>query len=86
MNHAASGTEGIPADLFLQLLTKARQMAAESTHPDAASLDVEAWLRVWLNIPQPALGRRRPLDMLDTAAGREATLRVLGAIFSGTFQ
>lgn len=70
---------------FARLLTQARAMAAESTHPAAATLDVESWLLRWLTVPQPALGGRRPDEMLDTPIGVDAVARVLGAIMSGAF-
>ncbi|WP_367278571.1 antitoxin Xre/MbcA/ParS toxin-binding domain-containing protein [Thiomonas sp.] len=61
-------------------------MAAESTHPDAATLDVERWLLDWLRVPQPALGGRTPEELLNTPDGVEPVSRVLGAIMSCTFQ
>jgi uncharacterized protein (DUF2384 family) len=70
---------------FTRLLAQARVMAAESTHPAAATLDVEQWLLAWLTVPQPALGGRRPEEMLDTPVGVDAVARVLGAISSGAF-
>jgi uncharacterized protein (DUF2384 family) len=70
---------------FVRLLAQARAMAAESTHPAAATLDVERWLLHWLTVPQPALGGRRPEEMLDTAEGVDAVSRVMGAIQSGAF-
>ena len=74
---------GSPA--FARLLSQARDMAASSTHPAAATLDVEQWLGNWLRVPQPALGGRRPEELLDTPAGVDAVARVLGAISSGAF-
>jgi hypothetical protein len=68
-----------------RLEEKAREMASQSTHPDAASLDVAAWLAAWLHVPQPALGGRAPQDMLDSEEGVAAVLRVLGAIQSGVY-
>lgn len=68
---------------FTRLLAQAREMAAESTHPDAATLDVERWLLHWITVPQPALGGRRPEEMLDTPESVEAVSRVMGAIISG---
>ena len=81
-----TGWEAIHDEPFLRLLHKAREMAAESTHPDAAKLDVEVWLKGWVRKPQPALGGRCPAEVFDTPAGLEATVRVLGASLSGAFQ
>lgn len=76
-----------PADpAYARLLDQARAMAAASTHPGAATLDVEQWLARWLTKPQPALGGRRPDELLDTPSGVDAVARVLGAIQSGAFQ
>lgn len=52
----------------------------------AEDFDAEAWLRDWLQRPQPALGGARPMERLDTAQGRESVRRVLGAILSGSYQ
>ena len=73
-------------EAFLLLLRQARAMAKESTHPAAASFDVEQWLREWIQKPQPALGGRKPEEMLGSRAGVESVRRVLGAISSGAFQ
>ena len=78
--------EGIWDDAFLQLLRKAREMKAQSTHPDASSFDVEVWLCGWVKTPQPALGGRRPSELLVTPGGLKATLRLLGSIQSGSVQ
>ena len=86
LSGAPIGKERRHDDPYLQLLLKAREMAAESTDPDAGKLDVEAWLQGWIRKPQPALGGRRPIELLDTPAGLQATLRVLGACLSGAFQ
>ena len=73
-------------EAFLLLLRQAREMAAGSTNPAAASFDVEQWLREWIQKPQPALGGRKPEEMLGSRAGVESVRRVLGAISSGAFQ
>lgn len=69
----------------VRLLDQARAMAAASTHPGAATLDVERWLMHWLTKPQPSLGGRRPEELLDTPSGVDVVARVLGAIQSGAF-
>lgn len=70
---------------FAQLLSKTRSMLANSTHPDAPSFDAERWLRAWIRIPQPALGWRAPIELLDSVEGVASVLRVLGAIESTVF-
>lgn len=78
-----NGTVGQAALGVTRLLAKAREMAAESTHPDAANFDVSRWLGEWIRKPQPALGGRKPEELLDTPSGLDAVMRVLGAIQSG---
>ena len=86
MSDAAVGREDLDVDAaFGQLLAKAQELAAQSTHPDAASFDAARWLGEWIRKPQPALGGRRPEELLDTPTGRAAVMRVLGAMESGAF-
>ncbi len=77
------GVAGQAALGVTRLLAKAKAMAEDSTHPDAASLDTSRWLGAWIRKPQPALGGRRPEELLDTPTGIDAVMRVLGAIQSG---
>lgn len=77
------GAPGQAALGMTRLLAKAQEMAAESTHPDAASFDAARWLGGWIKKPQPALGGRKPEELLDTPTGIDAVMRVLGAIQSG---
>ena len=72
-----------PAPAFTRLLAKARSLAAASTHPAASTFDAERWLLEWLRVPQPALGGKRPQDLLDVANGVESVERVMGAMLSG---
>ena len=86
MSDAAVGREGLDVDaVFGQLLAKAQELAAQSTHPDAATFDTARWLGGWIRKPQPALGGRRPEELLDTPTGQAAVMRVLGAMESGAF-
>ena len=68
-----------------RLIDKVREIASQSTHPDAASLDAATWLAAWLQVRQPALGGRAPQDMFDSQEGVDAVLRVLGSVQSGAF-
>lgn len=72
-----------PTLSFARLLAKARTLASASTHPAAATFDVERWLLKWIATPQPALGGRRPQDLLDLPHGVEDVERVMGAMLSG---
>lgn len=68
-----------------RLLAKVHEMLAQSTHPRAASFDASGWLADWLATPQPALGGRRPQELLGTESGLAAVMKVLGAIQSGAY-
>ena len=86
MSDAATEREDLDVDAaFWQLLPQVEELAAQSTHKDAAALDSARWLKEWLERPQPALGGRRPAEMLGTKEGVAAVRRVLGAIVSGSF-
>lgn len=69
-----------------KLLARAQQIVAHSTAPEAQGFDVAQWLGGWIETPQPALGGRKPADLLDTPSGLEAVMRVLGALESGAYQ
>ena len=77
------GAPGQAALGMTRLLAKAQELAAQSTHPDAATFDTARWLGEWIRKPQPALGGRRPEELLDTPTGQAAVMRVLGAMESG---
>lgn len=69
-----------------RLRKMAEQIRRESTSDEAESFDAEVWLKGWLIRPQPALGGRQAVEMLDTADGLEAVLRLLGSSVSGAYQ
>jgi uncharacterized protein (DUF2384 family) len=71
---------------FARLLAQAQEIVADSTAPEAASFDTTAWLEDWIQRPQPALGGRKPIELLDSEEGVEAVARVLGACASGSYQ
>lgn len=68
------------AATLAQLAAMARAMAG-----DALAFDAEAWVRVWIETPVPALGGRRPVEVLSTPDGRDTVFGVLGAMESGAF-
>ena len=67
-----------------RLLGMANGIVARSTA--AEGFDASRWLGEWIELPQPALGGRRPADLMDTPSGAGAVARVLGAIESGAYQ
>ncbi len=69
----------------LRLLDMARDLLAESTHPGARKVDPAKWLGQWIERPQPALGGKKPADLMDTPTGMVMVRRVLGAVSSGAY-
>ncbi len=43
------------------------------------------WFAEWISQPLPALGGRRPEDLLDTADGRELVSKLLAQMYSGAY-
>lgn len=68
-----------------RLLGIAQAIVDNSTAAQAKGFDAARLLGRWIEIPQPALGGRKPADLLDTPTGVNAVARVLGAIESGAF-
>lgn len=88
---AANGSvvagRGGPATVgMLKLLGIAQDIVANSTSPEAEGFDSAKWLGRWIERPQPALGGRKPADLLDTTIGVDVVARLLGAIESGAYQ
>jgi putative toxin-antitoxin system antitoxin component (TIGR02293 family) len=81
-----SGSGGQAAIGVAKLIAKAEEIVANSTSPAAKDFDAARWLGRWLEIPQAALGGRKPSALLDTPTGLEVVLRLLGAIESGAYQ
>jgi len=66
--------------------TAARQRFQPTTASEAKMFDATKWLGQWIERPQPALGGRKPADLLDTPTGVELVARLLGSIESGAYQ
>lgn len=81
-----SGSGGQAAIGMAKLIAKAKDIVANSTAKEARDFDAAKWLGKWLEIPQPALGGRKPSDLLDTPTGLNVVLKLLGAIESGAYQ
>lgn len=81
-----TGSGGHAALGVVKLLAMAKEMMAHSTSSQAQRFDTATWLGQWIERPQPALGGRRPADLLDTPTGYEVVARLLGSIESGAFQ
>ena len=81
-----AGQGGQAAIGLVRLLGQAEAMAAESTADAAANFAAAKWLGQWIETAQPALGGRKPADLLDTPTGLDMVSRLLGAIQSGAYQ
>lgn len=81
-----SGSGGQAAIGMVKLIAKAGEIVANSTAREAQGFDAAKWLGKWIELPQPALGGRRPSELLDTPTGLEVVLKALGAIESGAYQ
>jgi putative toxin-antitoxin system antitoxin component (TIGR02293 family) len=81
-----SGSGGQAAIAIAKLLGAAKSIVENSTSPEAKDFDSAKWLGKWLERPQPALGGRKPADLIDTPTGVEVVTRLLGAIESGAYQ
>jgi putative toxin-antitoxin system antitoxin component (TIGR02293 family) len=81
-----TGSGGRAALGIARLLGMAKEIVENSTAPEAVDFDAAKWLGVWLEKPQPALGGRKPAELIDTPTGVEVVARLLGAIESGAYQ
>ena len=62
--------------------------------PDAPTLtlpnnpegfDAAKWVAAWLDRPQPALGGKRPAELMDTADGRSIVSDLVARMQSGAY-
>ena len=81
-----TGAGGQAAVAMARLLAQAREMAGHSLSPQAKSFDAARWLGQWIERAQPALGGRKPAELIATPTGAEMVSRLLGAIESGAYQ
>ena len=81
-----AGRGGQAALGMVKLLGIAESIVANSTAREARNFDAAEWLGLWIERPQPALGGRKPADVLDTPTGVDVVARLLGSIESGAYQ
>lgn len=81
-----SGSGGRAALGIAKLLGMANEIVQDSTATEAQGFDTAKWLGQWLETPQPALGGRKPAELVETPTGLEVVTRLLGAIRSGAYQ
>ncbi|MCQ8277360.1 DUF2384 domain-containing protein [Acetobacteraceae bacterium KSS8] len=66
-----------------RLLGQVQAMVEEAGEPQG--FDAGRWLQHWLGEPLPALGNRRPRDLLDTIEGQSLVSATLARIGSGAY-
>lgn len=66
-----------------RLIGQVQAMVEESGTPDG--FDATRWISRWLEEPVPALGGRRPLDLLDTMEGQTLVADTLARMQSGAY-
>lgn len=71
---------------FARLVGQVEQIVCESGDPDAApDFDAAGWVADFLARPHPALGGRRPGDLMDTADGRGVVGDLVAQMQSGAY-
>ena len=69
-----------------RLVGQVEQMVRESGDPDTApGFDAARWVADFLAHPHPALGGRRPGDLMDTADGRGVVSDLVAQMQSGAY-
>jgi len=66
-----------------QLIGQVDTMVQESGNP--SGFDAAQWMAGWLEHPHPALGGRRPGELLDTADGRNLVAQLLAQQQASTY-
>jgi putative toxin-antitoxin system antitoxin component (TIGR02293 family) len=69
---------------FLRLVGQVESMVQQSGEA-AVPFPAGRWLAQWLDCPHPALGGRRPGDLLDTGDGRGMVETLLAQMQSGAY-
>lgn len=80
-----AGVPGYAIVGIIELINAVEEMVRRDPAEGAESFDAERWVGHWIQMTIPALGSQRPIDLMDTAAGREAVMRVLAADREGVF-
>jgi len=66
-----------------KLIGQVEAIVSESGSP--AGFKPARWFSEWIEQPAPALGGRKPEELLDTSDGREAVARLLAQMQSGAY-
>jgi putative toxin-antitoxin system antitoxin component (TIGR02293 family) len=68
---------------LLKLIGQVETIVAESGNPEG--FDAAQWTKEWLYHPNPALGGKRPADLMDTVGGQEVVSRLIAQMQSGAY-
>ena len=82
-NEALAPDEGERVVGVAKLVGQLEAIVEESGDP--VGFDAKAWISRWLLEPLPALGNRRPLDLLDTMEGQTMVSNALAQVQSGAY-
>jgi putative toxin-antitoxin system antitoxin component (TIGR02293 family) len=66
-----------------RLVGQVETIVRESGNPEG--FDAAKWVAAWLERPQPALGGRRPGELMDTADGRSLVHDLVARMQSGAY-
>ncbi|WP_418320160.1 antitoxin Xre/MbcA/ParS toxin-binding domain-containing protein [Piscinibacter sakaiensis] len=85
-NERIAGAGGQAALGLARLLATTKETIENSTAAEARDFDAARWLGQWIERPQPALGGRKPADLIGTPTGLKVVTQLIGAIDSGAYQ
>lgn len=86
-NEVFAGASGQSIVGLIDLINRVEAMVqVEGETPETQHFDAAKWVGEWIQRPQPALGGVTPAELMDTPSGRDAVMRLLGAIQSGAYQ
>lgn len=66
-----------------RLVGQVQAMVEESGDPEG--FDAAAWTALWLERPLPALGGRKPAELMDTAEGQQLVASLVARMQSGAY-
>jgi putative toxin-antitoxin system antitoxin component (TIGR02293 family) len=68
-----------------RLVGQVESMVTESGGEEAADFNAAHWVAAWLEQPLPALGGRRPAELMDTAEGQGVVADTVARMQSGAY-
>ena len=85
LRRAKAGGKTMAPEAARHLVDLAGPVPNDIQHLAYEAFDAAGWLAAWLDEPVPALGGRRPGELLDTAEGRALVSRLLMQMQAGTY-